>query len=359
MRNAKSNRANTLIVAFFFGLALAKPSAAQNLAITNVRIVVGNGAVYENGTIIVRDGKIATVTGGAVQLPPGLVAIDGKGMSAMPGFIDGHKHLNDGPNAKAWMQSLLEAGMTTVLIGGGPADANLALAKKVESGEYNGPRLIPSGAVNLRQTPADARAAIQALAKAGIKYTGEIVLTPEPAPPQAEIETLRAIVDEAKKVGVQVNVHAVSSAAMTVAMDVGVTRLVHLPNKDWTTYEQAEEVAKTGSIVAGLIAFGAPNIDRLSAGPRPCNGQKTILRASAMARLGPRRSPERIAIRKGGRRAPKAATQSLTRAGSGTPIRSTAQSHIQQIRTRTTWSFSSMSSSLSASCSRWQTSIRF
>jgi hypothetical protein len=47
----------------------------------------------------------------------------------------------------------------------------------------------------------------------------------------------------------------------------GVTRLVHLPNKDFTSYDQAERVAQTGSIVAGLIAFGAPNIDRLSTAP--------------------------------------------------------------------------------------------
>jgi imidazolonepropionase-like amidohydrolase len=274
MRNALPKLAIALAIAFFSGLPLAQPAAAQNLAITSVRIVVGNGTEYENGTIIVRDGKIATVTGGPVQLPAGLTAIDGKGMSAMPGFIDGHKHLNDGPNAKAWMQSLIEAGFTTVLIAAGQAEANLALAKKVESGEYNGPRLIPAGSVNLRQTPAEARAAVQALAKAGVKHTGEIVLTPEPAPPQAEIETLRAIVDEAKKAGVQVNVHAVSSPAMAAAMDVGVTRFVHLPNKDWTTYEQADEVAKTGSIVAGLIAFGAPNIDSLSAGPAPVQWPK-------------------------------------------------------------------------------------
>jgi imidazolonepropionase-like amidohydrolase len=74
-------------------------------------------------------------------------------------------------------------------------------------------------------------------------------------------------VDEAKKVGVQVNVHAVSSPAMVAAIDAGVTRLVHLPNKDFTSYEQAERVAQTGSIVAGLIAFGAPNVDTLSAAP--------------------------------------------------------------------------------------------
>jgi imidazolonepropionase-like amidohydrolase len=274
MRNALLTRATVLAAAFFSGLLVAQPAAAQSLAITNVRIVVGNGTVYENGTIIVRDGKIATVTGGPVQLPQGLSIIDGKGMSALPGFIDGHKHLNDGPNAKAWMQSLIEAGFTTVLIAAGQAEANLALAKKTETGEYNGPRLIAAGSVNLRQTPAEARAAVDALAKAGVKHTGEIVITPEPAPPQAEIETLRAIVDEGKKVGVQVNVHAVSSVAMAAANDVGVTRFVHLPNKDWTTYEQADALAKSGSIVAGLIAFGAPNLDRLSAGAAPVQWPK-------------------------------------------------------------------------------------
>ena len=253
---------------------LASGVAAQDLAITNARIIVGSGQVIDSGTIVVRDGKIATVTGGSVQIPKGLQVIDAKGMSAMPGFIDGHKHLADGPTGKAWMQSLLEAGYTTVLIGGGPADANLALAKKIESGEYNGPRAIPSGAVVLRQTPAEARAAVQALAKMGIKHTGEIALTPEPAPPQAEIETLKAIVDEAKKVGIQVNVHAVSSPAMVAAIDAGVTRLVHLPNKDWTSYEQADAVAKAGAIVAGLIAFGAPNVDTLSQGAAPVQWPK-------------------------------------------------------------------------------------
>ncbi len=262
--------------AFLLAVGLFVPALAsgQNVAITNARIVVGSGQVIDSGTIVVRDGKIATVTGSPVQIPQGLQVIDAKGMSAMPGFIDGHKHLNDGPTGKAWMQSLLEAGYTTVLIGGGQAEANIALAKKVESGEYNGPRLIPSGTVRLQQTPAEARAAVQALAKMGVKHTGEIGLTPEPAPPQAEVETLKAIVDEAKKVGIQVNVHAVSSPAMVAAIDAGVTRLVHLPNKDFTTYEQADSVAKAGAIVAGLIAFGAPNIDTLSQGPAPVQWPK-------------------------------------------------------------------------------------
>jgi len=260
-------RAFTLACQFAALLCLPALAAAQDVVITNVRIVVGTGPVIENGTIVVRGGKIASVGPGRVSAgnPQGVPVINGAGMTAVPGYIDGHKHVNS-YNADQ-MRSLLEAGTTTVLAGGGPAEQNLALADHINKGEWIGPRVIPSGTVSLRQTPAEARAAVQALVKLGVKHTGEIGLTPEPAPPQAEIETLRAIVDEAKKVGVQVNVHAVSSPAMTAAVDAGVTRLVHLPNKDFTSYEQAEKVAQTGSIVAGLIAFGAPNIDRLSTAP--------------------------------------------------------------------------------------------
>ena len=254
-----------LRVACLLATSLIAPGvvAAQDVAITNARIIVGSGQVINSGTIIVKGGKIVSVTAGAAPTQ-GLRTIDAKGMSAMPGFIDGHKHVNN-YNAEQ-MKSLIEAGYTTVLAGGGPAEQNLALRDRIEKGEI-GPRIIPSGQINLRQTPAEARAAVQALAAKGVKHTGEIGLTPEPAPPQSEIEVLKAIVDEAKKAGVQVNVHAVSSPAMVAAIDAGVTRLVHLPNKDFTAYEQAERVAQTGSIVAGLIAFGAPNIDTLSAGP--------------------------------------------------------------------------------------------
>ena len=249
-----------------WGLVTASAAAAQDVAITNARIVVGSGQVIESGTIVVRGGKIVSVTAGAAPTQ-GLQTIDAKGMSAMPGFIDSHKHVNNGENAAGQMRSLLEAGYTTVLAGGGQADVNIALRDRIDKGEFIGPRIIASGQINLRQTPAEARAVVQALAAKGLKHTGEIGLTPEPGPTQAEIEVLKAILDEAKKVGVQVNVHAVSTAAMVAAIDAGITRLVHVPNKDWTGYDAAEGVAQTGSIVAGAVAFGAPYIDSLSAAP--------------------------------------------------------------------------------------------
>jgi imidazolonepropionase-like amidohydrolase len=242
--------------------------SAQDVAITNARIIVGNGTVVPSGAIVVRGGKIVSAGAGAVNTQ-GLKVLDAKGMSAMPGFIDAHKHINTGPNEKEQMQSLLEAGYTTVLSGGGPGDGNLTLREHIESGLINGPRIIPSERVNLRGTPEEARAAVRAMAAKGIKHTGEIALTPEPGPTPQEIEVLKAVVDEAAKAGVQVNVHAVSSPAMVAAIDAGVRRLVHLPNKDWTSREAAARVASTGSIVLGLIAFGAPIIDRESPAPAP------------------------------------------------------------------------------------------
>lgn len=232
---------------------------AQDLTITNVRIIGPNASVIERGSIVVRGGKIASVAAGAPAATAGRV-IDAKGMSAMPGFIDAHRHINTGPNEKQQMQALLEAGYTTILSGGGPAEGNLTLREHIESGAINGPRIIPSGSIRINaQLTADAaRAAIRQMAAQGIKFTGEISLTPVPGPSEHEIEVLKAIVDEGKKAGVMVQVHAVSSSAMVAAVDAGVPLLVHLPNKDWVSKDAAKKLAAAGTKVLGTVGFGSP-----------------------------------------------------------------------------------------------------
>ena len=243
-------------------MVLAVSSAArvgaQDVTITNARIIGTNGTVIERGSIVVRGGKIASVAAGAPASPPGKT-IDAKGMTAMPGFIDAHRHINTGPNEKAQMQAQLEAGYTTILSGGGPADGNITLRDHIEKGVINGPRIIPSGQIRLaNNTPEMAREQVRKLAEMGVKYTGEIGLTPEPGPSAQEIDVLKAIVDEAKKAGVTVQVHAVSSVAMMAAVDAGVRRLVHVPNKSWVTRADAQKLAATGTHILGTIGFGAP-----------------------------------------------------------------------------------------------------
>jgi imidazolonepropionase-like amidohydrolase len=232
--------------------------SAQDLTITNARIIGPNATVIERGSIVVRAGKIVSVTPGAPSTASGRV-IDAKGMTAMPGFIDAHRHINTGPNEKAQMQALLEAGYTTVLSGGGPADGNITLRDHIDKGLINGPRIIPSGSLRLNNnTPETARAEVRKMADMGIKFTGEIALTPVPGPSEKELEVLRAVVDEAKKVGVMVQVHAVSTSAMLAAVDAGVPLLVHLPNKDWVSKEAAKKVADAGVKVLGTVGFGSP-----------------------------------------------------------------------------------------------------
>ena len=56
-------------------------------AIRNARIVTVTGPDIENGTVVIRDGKIEAV-GASVNVPAGAQTIDGSGLSVYPGMID-------------------------------------------------------------------------------------------------------------------------------------------------------------------------------------------------------------------------------------------------------------------------------
>jgi imidazolonepropionase-like amidohydrolase len=248
----------TWLVSLVSFALLAQTAAAQDVAITNARIVVGNGTVVNSGTIVIRGGKIAEVAASGAKTA-GLKMIDAKGMTAMPGYIDAHRHINTGPNEKQQMQALLEAGYTTILSGGGPADGNITLRDHIEKGVINGPRVLPSGRIVLRgNTPDNARADIRKLAAMGVKFTGEIALTPVPGPGNDEIDVLKAVVDEGKKAGVYVQIHSVSSSALMAGVDAGARLFVHLPNKNFISKEEAKKLADTGSKILTTTGFGPP-----------------------------------------------------------------------------------------------------
>ena len=231
--------------------------AAQDLVITNARIIVGNGTVIDRGSLTIRGGRISAVTTGSGNVS-GIPAIDARGMTAISGFIDAHRHITTGPNEKKQMQELLDAGYTTILSGGGPAEGNMTLRDHIEKGVIKGPRIIPSGSVRLTLTPEQARAEIRKLAGMGIKFTGEIGLNPKPGPTPKELETLKAVVDESKKTGIWVQVHAVSPQAMMAAVDAGVPKLVHTPHFGWFSEEDAKRVAAAGVKQLSTIGFGVP-----------------------------------------------------------------------------------------------------
>jgi imidazolonepropionase-like amidohydrolase len=62
------------------------------IAIRNARIVTVSGPDIENGTLLIRDGKIEAV-GANVNVPAGAQTIDGRGLSVYPGMIDAGTNL--------------------------------------------------------------------------------------------------------------------------------------------------------------------------------------------------------------------------------------------------------------------------
>ncbi|HSE50629.1 MAG TPA: hypothetical protein VLB00_00465, partial [Gemmatimonadales bacterium] len=67
------------------------PPAGTLVAITNATVITASHGTIENGTVLIRNGKIAAV-GKGITVPAGAQIIDGNGKYVMPGIIDAHSH---------------------------------------------------------------------------------------------------------------------------------------------------------------------------------------------------------------------------------------------------------------------------
>lgn len=74
-------------------LVFAAPATAQTVAITNARLVIGDGgAPIEGGTVVIRDGKVVAA-GQGVAVPAGIRVIDAGGKWVSPGIFAGFTRL--------------------------------------------------------------------------------------------------------------------------------------------------------------------------------------------------------------------------------------------------------------------------
>jgi imidazolonepropionase-like amidohydrolase len=69
---------------------------------------------------------------------------------------------------------------------------------------------------------------------------------------------LAVVVDEARKHGLDVMVHAVTAPAMIAAVEAGAAKLVHTPHDSFLTNEQARMVADAGIENLSTVGFGVP-----------------------------------------------------------------------------------------------------
>ena len=202
---------------------IATAANAQNLVVTNARILDGAGGEIANGTIVVEGGVIRSVRAGAAPAGSANV-VDAGGRTVMPGFVDAHRHV--GAAEPELMKSFIDAGFTTVLDALGDVPALVEVRRKIDAGEMIGPRLKISGIVPLNQTalppgidparrdparipfaerapvdstpPDQARAMVNRVADQGADNIKIILVA---SPKGGDLATLRAISDEAHKRG--------------------------------------------------------------------------------------------------------------------------------------------------------------
>jgi imidazolonepropionase-like amidohydrolase len=133
------------------GILGSSSASAQSIALTNVRILDGNGATpVEHGTIVIQGRKIKAVGPTSnVAIPPEARTIDEGGRTGLPGLADMHVHLTggwDGISAdmlgyQRYMNALLYAGVTAVLDTGNVESYILQLRAETAAGRLLGPRI--------------------------------------------------------------------------------------------------------------------------------------------------------------------------------------------------------------------------
>jgi imidazolonepropionase-like amidohydrolase len=275
-----TRRITTLCLSLFATFVIAGAATAQNLVVSNARIIVKPGQTIENGSIVVTNGRVSSVGPGApAGVPRGATVIDGTGMTVIAGFIDDHRHIiqGRGGNVPTWlkeqaparMMELLESGVTTVQSGGDDNAGVLELKRMINAGQIKGPRIIASGGVPTARMKdeAEVRAAVQKVVKEGADSIAEVHYPDKVwpyAPTEQETKNLAAGIDEARKLGVEFQVHAVSDLSLVDSVGFGARKLVHSVNINFVTREQAKKVAAAGAQVASITGFGVPNFNVFS-----------------------------------------------------------------------------------------------
>ncbi|MFQ5876077.1 MAG: amidohydrolase family protein [Acidobacteriota bacterium] len=234
---------------------------------------VTQGTIIRDAVVVVAGDRIAAL--GDAAAPPGARAIELGDVTLLPGLIDAHTHLTydlqddwiaqpvrESPPEQALRgarnaRRTLLAGFTTVRDVGAYDFTDVALARAVEEGFIDGPRIVPSGHMigitgghcditgfvpgvaetGPRDGIADGAAEILKAVRYQIKHGAQVIKTCATAGVMSFEESagaqqysdreLRAIVEEAARHGVRVAAHAHGTEGILAAVRAGVASIEH------------------------------------------------------------------------------------------------------------------------------------
>ncbi len=251
------------------------PAAPAVTVLRADRLIVGDGRTIAAPVIVLAGERITAVGPAAqVRIPDGARVIDLAGHTLLPGFFDMHTHLtsidSDGGDMavlREWpahgaiyatinARKTLEAGFTTVREAGSTGYVDVVVRDAIARGLIPGPRVHASGpslgstgghadvngwspylAVPGTGAIVDGVDALRKQVRTNAKYgadhiklvaTGGVLSVGDAVTaPQYGDDELRAVVQEATRLGRRVMAHAHGGAGLVAAVEVGVASIEH------------------------------------------------------------------------------------------------------------------------------------
>jgi imidazolonepropionase-like amidohydrolase len=233
---------------------------------------VKTGKTLTDQTILIEGGKIVSVQAAATaNVPAGAARIELPNATVLPGLIDAHTHLTMDPKfgyeelgVSVPRQTLtgaknarvtLQAGFTTVRNVAAYGYSDVALRDAINAGDVPGPRMLVSGPPlgitgghadqNLlpfdyhakNESICDSPWACREKVRENIKYGSDLIKImasggvlskgDDPQASQFTLEEMKAIVEEAHRLGRKVAAHAHGAQAIAWASEAGVNSIEH------------------------------------------------------------------------------------------------------------------------------------
>jgi imidazolonepropionase-like amidohydrolase len=253
------------------GIFAAEPAPAR-VAVKAARLIDGRGGPpVSPAVVLIEAGKIVAV-GPNLTIPADTKVVDLGSATLLPGLIEMHDHLTGSPanhgyqslaystpreaiDGVAAARTTLFAGFTTVRNVGAGGYADVALRDAINAGEVPGPRLVVSGPAlgitgghcdnnllpaeyrrkedGVADGPWEARAKVREVVKYGadvIKICasgGVLSKGDQPGTPQYTPEEMKAIAEEAHRLGRKVAAHAHGAQSIKEAIQAGIDSIEH------------------------------------------------------------------------------------------------------------------------------------
>lgn len=287
------------------GIVPDAPIGKGVVVIKAARLIDGTGKpAIQNGVVVVTDNMITAVgASGQVQIPAGAKVIDLGDATLLPGFVDAHTHvigriLGDPAGTDAVVKdydsfgaiigtrnanNILLAGFTTIRNVGAPNFDDMALRKAINEGFVPGPRMMAAGHAigitgghcdengfkpglldeGIKSGIANGPEEVRAAVRYQVKYGADVIKTcatggvlsegDAVGATQYTYEEMKALVDEATKLGRKVAAHAHGTEGIKIAVRAGVSSIEH---GSFLDEEGARMMAEKGTYLVPTLMAG-------------------------------------------------------------------------------------------------------